>query len=73
MLQPSLIGAGAVNRSVWSVCGDKGVSISGHSGCQVGVQKKKKRGGQHGDRGPHVGLCLHVSRFGGCFYFTAML
>lgn len=43
VLQPSSIGAAAVNRSVWPACGDKGVSISGPSGCQVRVQSRDAR------------------------------
>lgn len=38
VLQPSSIEAGAVNRSVWPACRDKGVSISGPSSCQVRAQ-----------------------------------
>lgn len=45
---------GAVNRSVWSVWGDKGVSISGY---QVGVQK---RGGKIRACKPHSAFCFHV-------------
>lgn len=43
VLQPSSTGAGAVNRSVWPACRDKGVSISGPSSCQVRVQSTDAR------------------------------
>lgn len=56
--------AGAVNRSVWSACGDKGVSISGHSSCQVGVQR---RFGQNRDAGPLLASSSHLSSSAGCF------
>lgn len=43
VLQPPSTGAGAVNRSVWPACGDKGVSISGPSSCQVRAQSTDAR------------------------------
>lgn len=46
VLQPSSTGAGAVNRSVWPACRDKGVSISGPSSCQVRVQSTGARLGR---------------------------